>query len=266
MIRYKVRRRGAIAALLGCVLCCGKTTAADTNTEPRPIESAYTVQAGSISVVDTYLSPLQYTGEHISISGHWQKAMPADPKHLLMNIHAVVEADFARSAAGSNLYTMGLDFNWNVQYKWQVAPRLRLSAGGGAGMYAGCLYLPRNSNNPASARASIDITLNGEARWSTHIGRLPILVTEQVALPSAGVFFSPQYGESYYEIYLGNHSGLAHIGWWGNHFAIRNILSADLRFGRCSLRVGYELNVRNSWVCNINTRQISHAAVVGISF
>ena len=139
-----------------------------------------------------------------------------------------------------------------------------LSAGPGVSLECGALYMPSNSNNPASARASIDLTLNMSLGKVVRIGRFPVRFSDTLTLPSAGIFFSPQYGESYYEIYLGNHSGLVHFGWWGNHFAFDNLLSAEFSAGPVNLRFGYRFEFRSGYVCSLNSEIVTHSFVVGI--
>jgi hypothetical protein len=84
-------------------------------------------------------------------------------------------------------------------------------------------------------------------------------------LPVTGAFFSPDYGELYYEIYLGNHSGLAHAAWFGNYFRLDNLLTADLRLGSTNLRLGYRADVMSTKVNNIVTRRVTHSFVIGVS-
>ena len=83
--------------------------------------------------------------------------------------------------------------------------------------------------------------------------------------PLVGAFFSPDYGELYYEIYLGNHKGLAHAAWPGNYFRLDNLLSADLHLGNTSLRIGYAADIFSSKTNNIVTRHITHLFVLGVT-
>lgn len=254
-----------IILILVMISSCLIALANDRDNEPRPITATYAVHFGYGSVLDSYLSPLRYEGENIGIECSWEKSIPANPQKLFMTIDAGIETNIAQATSGNNIYNLGLDFGWNLQHRWSITPSFQLGAGAGACMNIGAIYLPGNGNNPASARASADITLNASATWQTNIGKLPIRAIERVSLPSLGVFFSPEFGESYYEIYLGNQSGLAHLGWWGNHFRIKNLLAADLKLGKHSLRVGYELNINDSYVCNINTQLVSHSVLIGIT-
>lgn len=253
-----------------CFSSIASTSTSDTienkHNEIRPISSIYTIEWGKSQIIDTYLSPLKYTGDKFSLSAEWMKALKQNPQHLSMIFDVVIYGDICKSPAhNSSLYNIGTDLGWHIFYKYQPIKGLTIGGGVGAKINAGALYLPRNSNNPVSAYASIDATLNAIASYSLKIWKLPIRITNRTTLPSLGVFFSPNYGQTYYEIYLGNHSGLAHFGWWGNHFSLNNHLSASFAIGNMSLQIGYRFNIKSSNVNNINTRHTSHAITFGIS-
>ncbi len=87
-----------------------------------------------------------------------------------------------------------------------------------------------------------------------------------VRIPSAGAFFSPQYGETMYEIYLGNRKDLVHFGWWGNSFGIDNMLAFDLMFGRKFLRLGYRLDLRTFNAENLDTQILRNSFTIAYGF
>ena len=101
--------------------------------------------------------------------------------------------------------------------------------------------------------------------WNTRLWRLPVMFRWQTSLPLAGVFFSPEYDELYYEIYLGNHSGLVHGAWPGNYFRWDNLVTADLDFSDTRLRLGFRSRILSSEVNHITTRIFSYAFVIGVS-
>lgn len=233
----------------------------------NPVTSTYTIEAGGGSTLDTYLSPLKYTGPVLRVSGQWDKHPAWSVPSVSMQFNASLGAQFNKNPARTTReYLLELDFDWGLMKHWLPTPDLTLGLGGAAELYVGGAYLPRNSNNPADAKASLGLSLKGMAAYSFRIGRLPVTACEQVSLPSLSAFFSQQYGEPYYEIYLGNHSGLIHCGWWGNAFAINNLLSATLHFRHIDLLVGYRWRVRSWYVCHINTQIVSHSFVVGCTF
>lgn len=240
--------------------------AGDSAVIERPVTSSYSLEWGSTTIVDTYLSPLKYNGQSLSLSGSWLKAMRQNPQRLIMSFDASIHASQALSPAkNSRLYEMGIGFSWSMLYRWRPIAGLQLAAGGSTMLDIGAIYLARNSNNPVSAQASIDIAVAGMASYSFKIGRLPICISDRLSLPIASAFFSPDYGETYYEIYLGNRSDLVHYGWWGNHFRFNNLLSADISLGNVALRIGYRMNIKSSFVNNINTHINSHALVFGLT-
>lgn len=230
----------------------------------RPIESVVSVEAGSGSVLDTYVNPLECRGSSWALRGAWGKALPASPERLRMEFDAGINTMFTESPShSSSIYDLSLDFSWWLLRRWSLPWRLTLDVGGGPGIYAGVVYMPGGGNNPASAKMQLSLALKAGVWRQFRIGRTVMRIGEQFSLPSLGVFFSPQYGESYYEIWMGNHSGLARFGWWGNNFCISNLMSVDFQFGRHALRLGYSFRCHSSWVSHINTQIMSHSIVVG---
>lgn len=255
----------AIAPLL---LCCAVTAAAEETDSPeRPVISRYAVEAGAATLADTYLTPLRYHGARLALSGEWKKRLPANPQRLSMTFDADIEGALTTNPVGNaRMYALTADFDWGILYHFSPAPAWTIAAGGSVGFDAGVMYLPRNGNNPAAAIADIHLSLNARAAWQTRIRRTPVVVADAVALPSLSAFFTPEYGESYYEIYLGNRHGLAHCGWWGNRFGIDNLLSADFIFGRRALTVGYRYRIDTSWANSLSARRESHSIVIGVTF
>lgn len=251
--------------------CCQETTSclvevvdADT-AQSRPVTSVYAIEFGGQRALSTYLSPLSYRGFNIAVSGDWRKAMPANPSHLLMNFGGSVSFSRLLNPYGNALMAgFSSAFRWGLAYRMKTCHGWQVSGGADLGLDAGLLYLLRNGNNPVAVNASVNLALTAAVSRPFRIGNLPILLSDEVRLPSLSAFFSPQFGETYYEIYLGNHSGLVHCGWWGNNFRIDNLLALDMDFGKTAMRIGYRFNAYTSWVCNLNTHIFTHSFVIGI--
>ena len=126
------------------------------------------------------------------------------------------------------------------------------------------LYNALNSNNVVSARASWNVGVTAQAVYNFSIKRVPVTVRYQATIPVAGVFYSPDYDESYYEMYVGNHSGLAHFGWWGNRFDMTNLLTVDVRLGSTIVRLGYRNTIARTSINHITTRSYRNAVVIGV--
>lgn len=232
----------------------------------RPVTSAYMLEMGSSSTADSYLSPITYRGWSAAFSYERLQAMKFNPEEWIMQLDARIELDRGRNHA-DNATTWRIDgnVNWGMLHRWNMYPGLTLALGGSTGIDAGCIYNPRNSNNPASAKAAWTVNVTAFAAYNMKIGRLPMTFRYQPTLPLAGIFFSPEYDELYYEIYLGNHDGLVHFAWPGNRFALTNLVTADLHFGGTSLRVGYRGYCFSSKANNLVTNIYTHSFVIGIS-
>lgn len=254
--------------LAACVAVC-LFPAAQEHDNPeilRPVHAAYTINAGSAHRADTYLSPIKYNGWSVGFGYERMQAMKFNPENWVMRLSFGIDVDRTTNIVGNAaMWYAGLDISWGMMRRWRLPEGFSVGVGPSISLNGGCLYLDRNGNNPASAKAALTFNASGYAAWNGTLLGVPLTLRYQAMLPVTGVFFSPDYGELYYEIYLGNHSGLAHCAWWGNYFRYRQTLTADIHFGNTSLRVGYENNIFTSEVNHIVTRDISHRAILGIS-
>lgn len=256
-----------IYVLFLTALLCGVNASAEDEPEViRPVTAAYTIEGGTSHIADTYLSPIKYSGWTTSLRYERMQAMKFSPDRWVMQLATSVSLQRALNyVRNSTLWYAGVDFSWGMMRRWQVTSGLTLAIGGEAAADLGCLYSPRNGNNPVSAKAAVTIGATGYAAYNMKIGRLPVTLCWQPSLPVTGVFFSPDYGELYYEIYLGDHDNLVHCAWWGNYFRLDNALTADLHFGATSLRIGYRGMILSTKVNNLVSHHFTHSAVVGVS-
>lgn len=232
----------------------------------RPVLSAYTISVGDAHLTDTYLSPLRYTGQSLSLDYERRQAMRFDPERWSMRLSGRLEGMHTRNQArNATMWALNLHLEWGMTRRFTPLPRMSVGAGGSTSLTGGVLYNRRNGNNPVSAKCAWTVNLTGYCAYRLRLGSLPVTLTYQPTIPVAGVFFAPAYGELYYEIYMGNHSGLVHPAWWGNYFVMENLVTADLHFGATALRVGFRSNVLSTRHSDINTRIISNCLVVGVS-
>jgi len=249
--------------ILAAMLLCAVATSAQTI--ERPVLSAYTVEAGSSHLAETYLSPLKYSGWNIALGYERMQAMKFSPERWIMQLQGRLDLQRASNPArNARMWNLALDLRWGMAHRWRINENWAVYAGGSTGIDAGAFYNPRNSNNPVAAKAAWTINALGILTWNTHLAGLPVCARYQAELPLTGIFFSPAYGELYYEIYLGNHKNLVREAWPGNYFGLNNLLSLDFRFGRTTLRLGYRCNILSSKASHIVTRRVEHSAIVGI--
>lgn len=233
----------------------------------RPTLSMWTADVGYASIHDSYLTPITYDGLDIALGFEALRAARFAPDRWLWQLQVGADYNYTENHAGNNeLHKLLGDISFNMQRRWRdvFTPRLDLSVGPMTQVRAGIIYNPANSNNTVSVRAHANLGVTGMASWRTRLGRMPITLRYQAQLPVVGVFFAPEYDESYYEIYLGNRRNLAHVGWWGNRLDMTNYLGADLHLGTTILRIGYRSRIEHWSVNNIKVHDVSHALVLGI--
>ncbi len=231
----------------------------------RPVTGIYSLEIGRTDVLATYLSPLHYTGTHYGATGEWSKALPFNPESAIMHFDGGLSfCSLLNPAHTARMVGMTGDFKWGMSWRKNLPSSFTATLGGNIGFNGGAYYLMRNSNNPVQAMAQAAISLRASVARPLKLGKIYLLFRDVVTLPSLSMFFAPQYGETYFEIYLGNHKGLAHAGWWGNNFGIDNRLSVSIDFGRTAMTLGYHFYANTQWANNLNTKIFTHSFSIGI--
>ncbi len=234
----------------------------------RPVASMFTAEAGRSTLLDTYLTPNRYGGIHLALGYTATQATGFNPERWVRRLHLGVDyAPVENPAGNSTIHSLMAEGRWSLMHRWHHvggARNLQLMVGGLTQLRGGAVYNPSGSNNVVSARIHWSVGAAATGVWNVRWGRLPLTLSCDLALPLAGVFFSPEYDESYYEIYLGNHRHLAHFGWWGNRFDLDCSLNVDLHLGATIVRVGYRGRSERSWVNHLDTRLSTHAFVLGV--
>lgn len=257
-----------LATIIFCMQCQLRAEKVDTiEVEPlRPVNAAYMVELGGSTMTDTYLSPLKYRGISFALQYERLQAIKFAPENWTMRLSVGGDLDKSDNPArNATMWYCGVNASWGMLHRWNVLPQLTIMGGGSTSLDLGCLFNARNGNNPASAKAAWTVNATAMAVWKTKLGRLPITLRYQPTLPVVGAFFSPDYAELYYEIYLGNHGGLAHCAWWGNYFMMDNLVTVDLHLSNTCLRVGYHGKILSTKVNDITTRMITNNFVLGVS-
>ena len=227
----------------------------------------FTIEAGYGSVHDSYLTPITYDGIDLGTGFELMRPLRSNCNRWLWQLMLGADYNYVENPAGNNqLHKLMGDVMFDMQFQWRGVGdrRLNLSVGPMTQLRAGIVYDEVNSNNPVTVRAYWNVGATGMVSWKTRLGRKPLTLRYQLQLPLAGVFFAPEYDESYYEIYLGNHDNLAQVGWWGNRFDMTHYLGADLKLGSTVLRLGYRTRLEHWSVNNLTVHDFSHALVFGV--
>lgn len=224
------------------------------------------VDAGYAAVHDSYLTPITYDGLDLGLS--IEATRPLRQGRWLWQLGVGADYNYVENPAQNNdLHKLMGDIAYSMQRTWKgvLSPKLNLAAGPMAQVRAGIVYDAVNSNNPVTVRAHANLGAAAMAWFNTRLGRKPVTLRYQLQVPVMGVFFAPEYDESYYEIYLGNHRNLAHLGWWGNRLDMTHYLGADFKMGKRQLRLGYRARLEHWTVNHLHVHDVSHALVLGLS-
>lgn len=125
----------------------------------------------------------------------------------------------------------------NDDYRLMVGPMIELAGG--------AIYMPANSNNPLSAKLRTSLGASGIWLCRYRMSTKDIILRLQLDAALVGAAFSPEYGESYYEIFgLGNYDNTIKLTHPGNAFSWRATIAVDMPLGkkkRNTLRISYIL-------------------------
>lgn len=257
--------------ILHCLILFATTllpaaTAAQEIQPARPVVSSWTVGIGSSHLADTYLTPLKYEGWSTGMTYERMQVSPWGDGRWNTYLSLSLDLDHTENPAkNATMWALQLHATWGMMHRWNLPWGLTAAVGPALTVEGGCLYNTRNSNNPASAKGAVTVDAIASVSRTFKLWRLPVTLRYMPSMPVLGVFFSPNYDELYYELYLGNRDGLVHPAWWGNRFRLDHLLTADLHFGSTALRLGYRCDWMNSHVNNLTTRMISHQFVVGVT-
>lgn len=257
-----------MAAVVAAMAFCSLPLAAQDSGEDdvaRPVDAMFSLDVGQARVKDTYLTPITYSGTHLRLEYSAMQATGFSPEKWVRHLEVGAEYDNVENLAHNNtMHSVMAGGHWSLMRRWRLDRGLQLMAGGMVTARGGAIYNGSNSNNICSVKVHAGVGVAGAAVLPVHMGRLPVTLSWQVNIPVVGAFYSPDYDESYYEIYVGNHSGLVHPAWWGNRFEANSMLGADLHLGNTILRVGYRLHQESSHINNLDTRLSSHSFVLGL--
>lgn len=240
--------------------------AQQVNDSVRPVRRTLLFDAGRSRVQATYLSPHNYAGPSVAaLYMTERRARWGGGRVSVMGIYGVDGSFLQRTVGGgyrawdASLSAAGGWHRW-----WQPLWGLRLAAGGLVELSVGGTYLSRGGNNPATARVALQGVASGIAEWDFRVGRVPLQVRAQLDVPLLGTMFSPEYGQSYYEIFsLGHYSHNVCFTHPFNAPSARLQTTLSLPVGRARLVVGYRGEARQSKVHHLTYHNWTHHFVLG---
>lgn len=259
--------------LLSAFLCLSAQTSV-TDIDNKTSMRSTMFGMGSANVLDTYLSPYNYTGTEVRIMRETMRMT----RHMDGRVSNQTLIDINGSFLENRMktadeYAAGIRYSIGWHYNFlESHPALGNGKANNFGVavgpllsgYLGGIYNTRNGNNPGQAKLDICIDLSAMAYYNLRIGKTNCLLRYQLNVPFVGAAFSPNYGQSYYEIFsLGHYDSnvvFAHIG---NMPSMRHLLTADIPIGRNTLRIGYNGQFNQSTFNGLRHHSYSHNFMIG---
>ncbi len=250
--------------LLLCVHSLPLSAQSDTLPQRHTKQTANMVGVGGVFLLDTYLSPEKYSGVELRFTNQTTRQRDGKVWSTQLTAHGYLNYAKNRSEDGTALaglasYSIARHYNWHL-----MDGRLHLQAGGLASGNIGFDYCVRNQNNPAQLRLFAHVAPSAVATWHFHGWHRPMALRYEVEVPLVGVMFSPNFGQSYYEIFnRGNYDHNVVFTTPFNAPSLRHMLSLDVSWGRHTVRVGYMGDYQQSHVNELKFHSYSHLLMIG---
>lgn len=220
---------------------------------------------GFTNILDTYLSPAEYTGPEVRIlreSMHMTNLMDGR-----VSVQSLFQGHLSltENRAGTGSEIAGL-VNWNyaLHYQFRLSEKLKILAGPLLDLNGGFVYNLRNSNNPAQAKIYANLAASGMVIYRFRIGNYPLVARYQANLPLMGIMFSPEYGQSYYEIFNLKHDGKNVLFTsLHNQPSLRQFLTLDFPIRSVNMRFGYVCDIQQAKVNRLKSHTWSHVFMLG---
>lgn len=252
--------------------------AQDTNKEVMH-STAFGFSGGVNEVYDSYLSPYSYS-DAVDFRAQRETARMTKLAGGRVSNQTFIDANF-----GYDLFDEGSPFYYagGVRYgqawlynfrdcnivnpaertdrRWNYAAGLQASA------YVGGVYLDRSGNNPGQLKMDATVNATGIVTYAFRRKKhRPIMLSYQLTFPLMGVAFSPNYGQSYYEIFeLHNYD---HNVVFVNTFNMpsnRHRLLVDIPVRKAYLRLGYDVQVNQAKINNLEYKNTTFDFMVGFT-
>lgn len=231
------------------------------------LKQTYLLGVGLNHVYDSYLSPLDYKGSAFSFTRIGERTLErAQGRWSQMTFFDFYASHLTNVSQTATTWDGELQLNYGQHYHCVALPTWDLAVGGLLGAHVGGTYNTRNGNNPAQMRAAVDLSASAVAVRQFSLWKKRWTWRTQCDIPLMGVFFSPHYGQSYYEIFtLGHTDDNVLLSHPFNAPSLRLMTSLSIPFGRNSLTFGYKADLRQSTAHHLDRHSWQHSLLIGFT-
>lgn len=237
-------------------------------------ENASLISVGHVDILDTYLSQEKATGLELRYNKERLNrklvacgdSCATDTRlrkwSSFVSQEALVSKAGTRGNANSFLGAMyNLRFGWH--YNIDPSP-LNVRFGLLADFVLGGLYNTRNSNNPAQLKLALSVDPSVLVTWRFNIKGKPFALRYEASAQALGIAFSPNYGQSYYEIFTrGNYDHNVVFTSPASGFQVQQQLLFDFRLWKTTFTIGYLNDIRQLSANSLKYHQYTHAVTIG---
>ena len=234
--------------------------------QERPVTHTTLLGIGVVHQLDTYLSPLNYSGPQLQFVHETLRTTHLADSAITFQTLWQGNASMTKNTAG-NVRNLGGDVSFDAAWHYRLLEKwngFQFLLGPQIGANAGVLYNTRNGNNPAQALVGMHLSASATASYKFRLWRQPLIARYQLDVPLLGLAFSPNYGQSYYEIFsLGNTDHNVCFTHPFNAFSSRHLLTVDIPLWGFTLRTGYLCDIRQTHLNNLKHHSYTHAFMLG---
>ena len=223
------------------------------------------VGIGAVNILDTYLSPECYQGTELRFISITDKR--SRWKSLRQRIIHQGDVSVSHNRADNNDEMAGFyNFQYGLTHGWTLSDDLYTWVGGSVDATLGFVYNMRNSNNPAQAKVALNLAPMAGLTYKFCIKHRPFSLNYEATAPLCGLMFSPNYGQSYYEIFnRGNYDHNVVPTTLVATPSLRQMLTLDFPLLRRTFRIGYLGDYQQAKVNHLKYHNYTHALVVGMT-
>ena len=230
------------------------------------VTATYQMGVGQTNILDTYLSQEKFSGPGLTFL--MTRERHVDGKHWFTSVeHQLNMATTDDRADMRNELQADYSLFVGRYHEWTLSrpTGLKLQVGGVVNWNLGAIYNTSNSNNPAQARLSLNLMPSAAAAYPFRLFGKRWSAQYKVELPLAGVMFSPNYGQSYYEIFsLGNYDHNVVPVTFISAPNLRQQLSVECSFSPLfTMRLGYLGDYQQAEVNNLKSHVFHHRVMIG---
>lgn len=223
--------------------------------------------------LDTYLSPMGYSGRQYGLCNEWWQPFRKDTKlgktgklDHWSHVGRVDVTGYYRylNRAYSNLLAgIQLGAGWGAFYEWRwFDERLRVLVGPYLDVSFCVREQAKNVNKIVSLDIAIDAMAMGGISWSFYGKKTSYRLNYLIRTNLIGFDYLPQYWESYYEITQGVPGQPRCSGHW-NHNTVKHELALDMQFPHTTWRIGAEHEFMRYGTDNLHFVRNQFSIVIG---